>query len=307
MNWTRLKVSCNSKDLEEICAIMSMLDPNLQIEDYSDIEEGLNTIYGDLIDESLKNADRTHSSVSLYIGEDKTPGDYAAFVRERVRVCEIDAKVELESVDDEDWETAWRKYYKPLHIGDRVTIVPAWMEYDAHENEITVLMDPGLAFGSGTHETTQLCAALIEKYMKKSARVLDVGTGSGILAIMEKKLGAESVDATDIDPIAVRVAKENAEINETPDINCFVSDLLNQVKCEEGEYDFISANIVADIIIRMAPDLPRVTKPGSMVACSGIIDERAADVMETMEQNGFAVADVISLNGWKGILFKRVK
>jgi len=306
MNWTQMKVGCSVEDLDRVTAIMSMLDPQLMVEDYSDMDEGMNNIYGELIDESLKNADRKHAAVSLFIPESKTPGDYAAFARDRFRAENIDATVEMIGIADDDWENSWKKYYNPIRVGEKIMIVPAWQSYDAAP-DVVVTMDPGLAFGSGTHETTRLCASLIEKYLTKGDRVLDVGTGSGILAIIESKLGAAVVDACDIDPVAVRVAAENAEDNGVHNVNCFVSDLLDAVGCEDGMYDFVSANIVSDIIIRMTPDLPRIVRPNGIVAVSGVIDEYAPDVIAAMDAQGFGVADVYSDNGWKGLLFRRIR
>lgn len=307
MNWTQMKVGCSVEDLDRVTAIMSMLDPRLMVEDYSDMDEGMNNIYGELIDDSLKNADRKHAAVSLFIPESKAPGDYVAFARDRFRAENIDVDVEMIGIADEDWENSWKKYYNPIRIGKNIMIVPAWQKYDAKDDDVIVTMDPGLAFGSGTHETTRLCAGLIEQYLEKGMRVLDVGTGSGILAIIESKLGAAVIDACDIDPVAVRVAKENAESNGVFNINCFVSDLLGGVTAEDGLYDFISANIVSDIIIRMTPDLPRIVNPNGLVCVSGVIDEYAPDVISAMDEQGFAVADVYSDNGWKGLLFRRIR
>ena len=179
---------------------MSMLDNGILIEDYSDIETGLKTIYGDLIDENILAADKTHGAVSIYIPEDKSFSDYTAFLKERFAAEKIDAKLELIGVDEEEWSTAWKKYYHPIKVGERLTIVPKWEEYSESDGEIVVRMDPGMAFGTGTHETTRLVCGLIEKYLVPGQRVLDVGTGSGILSICASKLGAAECFACDIDP-----------------------------------------------------------------------------------------------------------
>ncbi|MBQ3183930.1 MAG: 50S ribosomal protein L11 methyltransferase [Clostridia bacterium] len=307
MNWTQLRVTCRSAQLDDVVAVMSMLDHRLMIEDYSDIETGLNTIYGDLIDESILKADKTHAKVSMYIDERNNYNDYLLFIKERFAALNLDCDIELIGVGDEDWENNWKRFYKPLKIGNRLMIVPMWEDYEVKGDELVVKMDPGLAFGSGTHETTRLCATLIEKHMQEGDHVLDVGTGSGILAICESKLGAKDINAYDIDPVAVRVAKENAEKNDVHNVTCGVSDLLKDVDMTGGLYDFVSANIVSDIIMRMAPDLGRVTKIGATVVVSGVIDEYAEQVIDCMENNGFGISDIMSDNGWKGIVFKRVK
>ena len=189
-------------------------------------------------------------------------------------------------------------YYKPLHIGKKMVIVPAWEEYTPTEGEIIVRMDPGMAFGTGTHETTRLVIELLEQKVKQGARVLDVGCGSGILAICAKKLGAAECRAYDIDPVAVRVARENIKDSGEENVTCDVSDLLRGVDLAGGKYDLICANIVADIIIRMAPDVGAYMKDDGVLLASGIISERAEEVMAAIRENGLTIAEVHEDNGW---------
>ena len=203
MIWTQLKVSGRLSDLENISAIVSMIDSSIMVEDYSDIEENLMTVYGELIDESILSADREAVAVSIFVPEDKNYNEYVAFIKERLAASEIEAEVTLSGLDETDWENAWKAHYHPLHIGEKLVVVPTWETYDSAEGEVTIKMDPGMAFGSGTHETTRLCAAMIEKHMPKGARVLDIGTGSGILSLFALKLGAKSANAYDIDSSAV--------------------------------------------------------------------------------------------------------
>ncbi|MBQ7820822.1 MAG: 50S ribosomal protein L11 methyltransferase [Clostridia bacterium] len=306
MEWTQLKVTVSIEKLDETAAVMGMLDNGLMIEDYSDIEVNLKTVYGDLIDESILNADKNIAAVSIYVPEEKNYNDYIAFLKERFAFLGIDAKIELIGLKEEEWSTAWKKYYKPIKVSDRLVIVPMWEDYIPENGEVIVKMDPGMAFGTGTHETTRLVAGLIEKYMKNGDRVLDVGTGSGILSICAAKLGASSCAAYDIDPVAVRVAKENCEKNGCADkIVCGVSDLLKQVEIPDGGFDFAVANIVADIIIRLAPDIGRCLKNGAAYITSGIIDERENDVLEAMADVGFKVTESVHENGWCAIVFEK--
>ncbi len=306
MEWTQLKVTTKIERLDDTAAVMGMLDNGLMIEDYSDIETNLKTVYGDLIDETILNADKNIASVSIYIPEEKNYNDYVAFLKERFDALGIDAKIELIGLREEEWSTAWKKYYKPIKVSDRLVIVPMWEDYTPENREVIVKMDPGMAFGTGTHETTRLVAGLIEKYMKAGDCVLDVGTGSGILSICAAKLGAKSCYAYDIDPVAIRVARENCEKNGCADkIVCGVSDLLRQVERLPGGFDFAVANIVADIIIRLAPDIGDCLKEGAVYITSGIIDDRESDVLAAMQGAGFAPVETVHENGWCAIVFKK--
>ena len=296
MDWTQIKVTVKLENLDTAMAVMSVLDNNLMVEDYSDID--LKTCYGDLIDESILNADKTVASVSLFLPADQNYNMAISFIRERLEGEGVEPKIEIVGVNVEDWANSWKKYYTTLHIGKRTVIVPMWEEYEAKEGEIVVKMDPGMAFGTGSHETTRLVIELLEKYTKTGVRMLDVGCGSGILAICASKLGAGECKAYDIDPIAVKVANENIAESGQENITCEVSDLLKQVDLDGGKYDLICANIVADIIIRMTPDIGRFMKDDCVLLCSGIIKERADDVTAKLNEYALKVVERIDDNGW---------
>lgn len=297
--WTQIRVTVKLEELDELTAIMSMVSNNLQIEDYSDID--LKSCYGDLIDESILNADKTIASVSVYLPQDRSVAECIAFLKERFSMSGLtDPKIETVGVNEEDWANSWKAYYKPIKIGSRLVIVPAWEKYDAKEGELIVRMDPGMAFGTGTHETTRLVIQLLENYTKPGCRMLDVGTGSGILAICASKLGAKECKAYDIDPMAVRVANENIKDSGLENITCEVSDLLRQVD-KTKPYDLICANIVADIIIRMTPDVGAYMHENTVLLASGIISERSDDVIQCFEKNGFRIVEKLEDNGWCGL------
>ena len=294
--WTQIKVKVKLERLDEAVAIMNMVSNYLQIEDYSDID--LKTCYGDLIDEAILNADKTVAYVSVYLPIDGGVADTLVFLRERFGTLNPEAEITVSGVNEEDWANSWKAYYKPIKIGERIVIVPAWEKYTAEPDEIVVRMDPGMAFGTGTHETTRLVIKLLEKYIKSGMRVADVGCGSGILAICASKLGAGECKAYDIDPVAVKVANENIKDSGLTNVTCDVSDLLKQVDKTGGTYDVICANIVADIIIRMMPDVGALMDENSVILASGIIVERSEDVINGFAEHGFKIVERIDENGW---------
>ena len=301
-NWTKLTAIGKTAQLDDIVAVMSMLDNGLMIEDFSDFS--LNGMYGDLVDDSILNADKETVKVSLFVPEEKNLSEYISFVRDRFSVLSIDADITTDGMNEEDWAESWKQYYKPIPLG-KVTIVPAWEEYEAKDGEVIIKMDPGMAFGTGTHETTRLVMKIMQDEIHGGERVLDVGTGSGILSICASKLGAKSCNAYDIDPVAVKIAKENAEADGCDNITVGVSDLLRGVDTTGGKYDFCVANIVADIIIRMMPDISDYLTDDAPLILSGIISMRADEVIESVKANGFKVVREERENDWLALMVKK--
>lgn len=299
--WTQVKVTVPLRELDALVAVMSMINNNLMIEDYSDIDTNLKTCYGDLIDEKILNANKDIASVSVFVPSDRSYMDDLAYIRQRCGELGLHAEIELVGVNEEDWANSWKQYYKPIKIGEKIVICPAWERYTPAAGEIVIRMDPGMAFGTGTHETTRLVIRLLEKYTKEGQRMLDVGTGTGILAICASRLGAEICRAYDIDPTAVRVARENIKDSGLKNVTCDQSDLLKQVSLEGGQYDLVCANIVADIIIRMTPDVGKYMKDDAVLLASGIIAERCDDVIACFERNGFKVVEKLTDNDWCGL------
>ena len=305
--WTQVKVTVPLRELDDLVAVMSMINNNLMIEDYSDIDTNLKTCYGDLIDEKILNANKDVASVSVFIPSDRSYMDDLAYIRQRCGELNLHAEVELVGVNEEDWANSWKAYYKPIKIGEKIVICPAWERYTPAEGEIVIRMDPGMAFGTGTHETTRLVIRLLEKYTKAGQLMLDVGTGTGILAICASRLGANFCRAYDIDPTAVRVARENIKDSGLSNVTCDQSDLLKQVSLEDGQYDLVCANIVADIIIRMTPDVGKYMKDDAVLLASGIIAERCDDVVACFEKNGFKVVEKLTDNDWCGLAVMKAK
>lgn len=303
--WRQIKATVKLQYLDTLTAIMSMISNNLMIEDFSDID--LKTCYGDLIDESILNADKTIASVSVFVPESQNYAESVSFIKDRCLEDGIPVEVNVVGVNEEDWANSWKQYYKPLEIGERIVIVPAWEKYEPKETDVIVTMDPGMAFGTGSHETTRLVIGLLEKYTKKGERVLDVGCGSGILAICASKLGAGECKAYDIDEVAVKVTRENIEINDCNNITCDQSDLLKQVDLDGGKYDLVCANIVADIILRMLPDVGKYMNDGAVLLASGIICERSDDVKVGFDKYGFEIIEEVVDNGWCAFAVKHNK
>ncbi|WP_368233665.1 50S ribosomal protein L11 methyltransferase [Anaerotruncus rubiinfantis] len=305
MQYSEVKLKIATRDAETAAAIANLVVPyGLYIEDYSDIEELAPQIaHVDLIEQELLERDREHAVIHFYIAPEENPMEAVSFVSERLGAAGIGFSVESEKVDEEDWATAWKKYYYPTKVGGRLVVCPSWETYAPKPGEVVLTMDPGMAFGTGTHDTTRLCMQLLEKYVSPGAHLLDVGTGSGILAVAALLLGAESAVGIDIDEVAVRVAKENAEANGVADrVEFLAGDLTAKV---DGKFAVVTANIVADVIIRLIPDLERFLRPDSVFIASGIIDTRAGDVTGALAAAGYEVAERRESGGWVALAAKQ--
>lgn len=210
--------------------------------------------------------------------------------------------MERSNVADEDWSENWKKYYKPFRIGSHLVVKPTWEAYVTQPGDIVVELDPGMAFGTGTHETTNMCMALLEKYVKPGDRVMDVGTGSGILAIAAAKLGSRTILAVDIDPGAVKVARENVAHNGVDQAVRVVEGDL--VKSEAMPCELAVANIVADAICMLSGPLTRHLLPGGLLICSGIIREREADVQKAVAEAGYVLVERLTKGEWVALCLR---
>ncbi len=208
--------------------------------------------------------------------------------------CELS----ISDVEDEDWAENWKQYFKPTHVAEHITVVPSWEDYTPSDKEKIIDMDPGMAFGTGTHETTRLCAQALEDFVKPGMRVVDVGCGTGILSIIAAKCGAEHVTGVDLDPLAVKASKENAVRNEVMDkLTLIEGDLVQQI--EEREFaDIVVANILAQAVMALTPDANALLKPGGLFLSSGIIGQYVEDVRTTLKNAGFDVLETRQLGEW---------
>ena len=210
-------------------------------------------------------------------------------------------------VDEEDWANAWKDYYHVTHIGQRLVIRPSWREYTPKEREVIMTLDPGMAFGTGVHPTTRMCLEQVERYVQAEMRVLDVGTGSGILALAAAKLGARHVDALDNSSVAVESAIANVAMNDLGDRIKVVLGVLDEVEAERlaGCYDLVLANILAHIIGSIAPHLARVLAPQSLLVVSGIIEARRQEAERPLLESGLALVEEVKIDDWLALVYKK--
>lgn len=302
-DWTEVKITVNAKDVDIAGDIAQMVVPyGIYIEDYSNLEEeAMEIAHIDLIDEDLLAKDRTKAIVHVYISPEENPMEAVAFLRDRYTAENIWSEIDTMGCKEEDWINNWKKYFKPIKVGEKLLIRPTWEdEYDA-EGRAVLHLEPGLAFGTGTHETTRLCMELLEKYLEDNDTVLDMGCGSGILSVAALLLGAESAVGVDIDPLAVKTAIENAEINSVGDK--FEGICGNLTEKVTGKYNVVLANIVADIVILLSQDAPNFMYDDTIYIMSGIIDTREDDVLAAITDT-FEIIERREEKGWVAMAAK---
>ena len=314
MNWTEVKIYTTTAGIDPLTG--SMLDLGLQgfmIEDAQDFDEFLHdtTPHWDYVDQAvMEKMKDCETCVTIYVADNPQGMEELMQVRQilaRLKAQDPDGKygrleLEMKDVDEEDWSNAWKKYYHPVQVGEHLVVCPSWEAYDRQPDDVVLTLNPGMAFGTGTHDTTRLCMELLEKYITPQDTVLDVGCGSGILAITAALLGANKIIGCDIDEVAVKVAGENAALNGVQDRIAFhQGDLTSQV---EGSFQIICVNIVADVIIRLSEDAGRYLAKDGIFITSGIIDTREQDVLNALEQNGFQVIERRTSGGWVALACK---
>ena len=304
MNWTEITVSVSQKDTDAAAAIANMTVPyGIYIEDYSDLEQGAQEIaHIDLIDEELVAKDRNTSVIHIYISECDNAAEALEFLKERLTAADIKYEVNAVGVNDSDWNENWKKYFHATEIGEKLAIVPSWESYENKDNRTILQIDPGAAFGTGTHATTSLCLDMLQNYVDCSTKMLDIGCGSGILAVASVLLGAKAAVGVDIDAQSVKTAKENAEINGVTDKSEFtVGDLAEKVS---GKYSVVCANIVADVVIRLLQNVKNYMEENSVLIVSGIIDLRENDLLAAAEKYGFTVTEKRYKDNWCAFALK---
>lgn len=307
--WIEIKVVTTSEALEAVSGIFYSLNvKGVSIEDPNDlliIESA--PLTWDFNDINVFEYGDTAAVVKGYFSPEEDIEEIKKYICEKLAdlkefgIDAGEAKVIDNSVFEEDWESSWKKYYQPVRIGKNIVIKPIWKDYDKLSDDIIIEMDPGMAFGTGTHATTSMCVAALERYVKPESTVFDIGTGSGILSITAAKLNAKKVVGVDLDPIAVKCAKENVEFNNLNNIDIYLGNLMEVV---EGKADIVVANIIADVIIFLTEDVKKFILPGGLFICSGIIGERSKDVENKLKECGFEIIEINNQEDWVCIISK---
>ncbi len=304
MDWTEIIVEVNAPDTDKAGDIAQMTVPyGIYIEDYSNLEQEVMEIARiDLIDEELLQQDRTKGRIHIYISPTDNPAEAVAFLKERLEAENIPYNINTEKCDVEGCLENWKKYFNPIKIGEKLLIRPVWRDDYEPEGRIVLNLEPGVAFGTGTHETTRLCLEALEKYTFKGARMLDVGCGSGILSVAALLLGADSATGIDIDELAVKASVENAQRNNVQDRYKGIHG--NLADKASGIYDIITANIVADAILMLSGDIEKFMDDKTVYIMSGIIDTRLDDVLGGLPQS-LEIIGQLEDKGWICLIAKK--
>lgn len=309
MDWHEITILTTTEASEAIGDMLIEIGAKgIAIEDPQDILNEINKSTSlDYADENFMNNLGTDVKIKVYFSENESKEELKHLLDEKLnhisKFLDIGkGEILFNKINQEDWASAWKKHFKPFKLAGNIVIKPTWESYDKLENEIIIEIDPGMAFGTGTHETTKLCSEFLVKYIKENDDIIDVGTGSGILSIVASKLGGKSITSIDIDKDAVKVAKENIELNKlSSKIEIYASE-LKEVKIVRQ--DIIVANIIADVIIDIVDDIKKRMKDNGIVICSGIILERENDVTNQYVNNGFKLIDKLILGEWVALVFK---
>ena len=302
VKWLEVHIDTNHTGLEPVETMLSALGiDGVVIDDETEFEDFLenNRQYWDYVDQELLDRMAGVCRVKFYVTDDDHGGEQLARYTQG-----LDCEYTTAPLSENDWAYSWQKYYKPLVVGERLYVVPEWeKDKPVPEGRVPLYLNPGLTFGTGSHASTQLCLEGVEEHTRPGDRVLDLGCGSGILSIAALRLGAASAKAVDIDEKCLTVAYENAALNGIGKdrYTVLVGDVLSNGALREalgGGYDVVVANIVADVIIGLAPMVRQFLKPGGLFLCSGIIDTRAEEVADALRQNGWEIETTRSGEGW---------
>ncbi|MCD8036138.1 MAG: 50S ribosomal protein L11 methyltransferase [Clostridiales bacterium] len=318
-NWIEIFIETEREGFEPVSGIIYQCGINgVMIEDSEDFTEFLENPARDwdyIEDELVEEKTKAKNGVTFFVRDNANGIETLNIVKEMLKSAKENEpeinfgslEMTVKNIKEDDWANNWKKYFKPFAIGDKIVIRPSWEEYEDDGTKKILKIDPGHVFGTGTHETTQLCIEFIEEYMKEGDNILDIGCGSGILSIASLILGACHADAVDIDPNAIDIAYTNAGMNDVgKDVYTVVSgNILTDENLDEAysgkKYDVVEANIVADVIIALTDKVPNYIKDGGIFISSGIIAERLDDVLSALKSHSFEVLDIKRKKGWAAV------
>lgn len=306
MDWTEISIKTSQEGADIAAqAFYEVGITGLVIEDPDELNQlSKEEFFWDYIDESMVGTSDGTVVIKAYLSSDSSLGEKLSLIKDKInwlkkRDLGVDLgslDIELASVREEDWSNIWKKYYKPMKVSDRIVIKPSWETYNKKKGQVILTLDPGMAFGTGTHETTMLCMQAIDQYIRPDHSLIDIGCGTGVLSIGALLLGAKAATAIDLDGNAVEIARKNAQINKVLDRMTLVhGNLLDEI---EGSYDIVVANIIADVIIELSQYVTNYIKAGGLFISSGIIHERLDEVIEQIESVGLIIEKVAKMGEW---------
>ncbi len=313
MKWSEISIHTTNEAIEPISYILHESGASgVVIEDPFELTKEREDQFGEIYQLNPDDYPEEGVMVKAYLPVNSFLGETVEAIKESINnliIYDIDLgknKVTISEVHEEEWATAWKKYYNPVKISEKFTIVPTWEIYEpVSSDELIIELDPGMAFGTGTHPTTVLCIQALERIVRPGDRVIDVGTGSGVLSIAAAMLGAEDVRAYDLDEVAVTSAKLNIKLNKvSKTVSISQNNLLDGV--EENSADVIVANILAEVILRFTDDVARIVKPGGVFIASGIIQPKKDQVKEALIASGFEITETNLMEDWVALIAKRI-
>ncbi|MFC7783221.1 MULTISPECIES: 50S ribosomal protein L11 methyltransferase [unclassified Rossellomorea] len=311
MKWSEISILTTNEAIEPISNILHESGASgVVIEDPAELIKEREDMFGEIYQLNPDDYPSEGVLVKAYLPVNSFLGETVDEIKQGITnlvTYDIDIgenKVEISEVNEEEWATAWKKYYHPVKISDKFTIVPTWEDYTpVHSDELIIELDPGMAFGTGTHPTTVMCIQALERIVKEHDTVIDVGTGSGVLSIAAAQLAADNVRAYDLDEVAVRSARLNVKLNKVQQtVTVDENNLLNGVT---GQADVIVANILAEIILRFTDDAYELVKPGGFFITSGIIQPKKQEVRDALETAGFIIEEIMVMEDWVAIIAKK--
>jgi ribosomal protein L11 methyltransferase len=320
MRWHEVTIYTTEEAIEMVTNFMHELGAGgVSIEESGTLNKQRDTAFGQWYELPLNDIPEGRCEIKSYFADGSEMErilkelDGSMQMLSEIGIDTGNPRVELKDVDDEDWADEWKKYFKPIRVSEKLTIKPTWESYTPSPEELIIELDPGMAFGTGTHETTALCLRTLEHVIKGGEDVIDVGTGSGILSIAAIKLGAKHVLALDLDPVAVSSAKENSALNGLQEqITVRQSDLLQAIQTEERDLgvtlpvQIVVANILAEIIIYFVDDVYKALQAGGTYIASGIITAKEQDVEEALAKSGLIVTDKFYDQNWVAIVARKL-